>query len=220
MLDSISAAQSNGGPLRRMIQMSDYPSLPVRAWRMRPWQKNVLFRPTDRLLALVWMMAVVAMLAAVPVAGAVGTAGYTSAAARISAENAPKTAVPGTITADPERTVSTSGRGESAAERAEAPVQWMRDGRTGTATVEVASDAKRGEQVSIWLDSDAALTSPPRSSGVAAGEGATRGLLVVLGCWGAALALVAITGRTVTTRHSARWDREWRDLDRPIGTDT
>lgn len=201
--------------------MSDYPSLPVRAWRMRPWQTNVLIRPTDRLQSLVWMTAVVAMLAAVPVAGAVGTAGYTSAAARISAENATKTVVPGTITADPERTIGmSSGRGEMAAERTEAVVQWMRDGRLGTATVEVASDAKRGEQVSIWLDSNSDPTSPPRSSDVAAGEGATRGLLVVFGCWGSALALVAIIARTLTVRNNARWDREWRDLDRRIGTDT
>ncbi|WP_328401625.1 Rv1733c family protein [Nocardia sp. NBC_00403] len=199
--------------------MSEYSAFPIRGawspvarlWWMRPWNPNPLLRPSDRLEAVLRIIATLVVLVAIPIAGALATTAYTSDAARIRTEDAAKTAVSATITAEP---------GQLKAHLFEAPVQWTRDGRPGTATVRVSSKASLGDQVVVWLDSDVLPTTPPHPPGVAAMTGIGVGVVVLVATWFAAWSLVKGSGWLLERHHDAQCARQWRQLNRPIREDT
>ncbi|MFX0577860.1 hypothetical protein [Nocardia nepalensis] len=199
--------------------MSEYPSLPTRWWRRRPWRSTPLMRGSDRIEALVWLIAVIVMLVAVPVAGAAGTAGYTAAASRIRVENATKVSVPASITAAPERIVTVDAYG-AATERFEATVRWNQGGRAGTTTTGVSGKSAPGDEVRVWLDADGKATTPPVRPVNAANSGVGIGLTVLVTIWGGALVSGFGVGRLLRARRYAALDREWRGMSRPVGQDS
>ncbi|MGY4103084.1 Rv1733c family protein [Nocardia sp. R16R-3T] len=199
--------------------MSEYPSMPTRLWRRRPWRTGSLMRVSDRVEALVWLFAIVVMLVAVPVAGAAGTAGYTAAANRIRVENATKVAVPATITTKPERIVTVDAYGSST-ERFDATVRWDQNGRSGATTTEVPHKSAPGDEVRMWLDADGKVTTPPVRPVNAATSGIGIGITVLAVIWSGAILLGYGTGQLLRTRSYAAMDREWRGMSPPVGQDS
>lgn len=199
--------------------MSEYPSLPTRLWRQRPWRTHSLMRVSDRVEALVWLFAIIVMLVAVPVAGAAGTAGYTAAASRIRVENAAKVSVSATITAMPERLVKVDAYG-STTERFDAIVRWDQNGRSGTAITEVPDNSRPGDEVRVWLDGKGTVTTPPVRPVNAAESGVGIGLLVLAVIWSGAALLGYGTSRLLCTRRYAALEREWRGMSPPVGQDS
>ncbi|MDE1675010.1 hypothetical protein PWJ90_35970, partial [Nocardia gipuzkoensis] len=96
------------------------------------------------------MKKVVACLVAIPVAAAAGIEDYRVAAERIRTDNATKVAVTATITAEPHRARRTSI----------AEVRWAHDSAPGSATIIVPTASARGDRIPIWLDTNAAPTTP------------------------------------------------------------
>ncbi|MFX0577901.1 hypothetical protein [Nocardia nepalensis] len=181
-----------------------------RLWWLRPWSPNPLLRPSDRLEAVLRIVVALAVFIAIPIAGALGTAAYTHAAARIRAEDAAKSVVSAVITDEPERAPS---------HQLEARVQWMHDGRPGTATMRVPIHAVPGDHVTVWLGQDGAPTAPPRHPGAAVLAGIGVGVVVLNGTWMVAWLLMQGTVWLLERRHWAGWDRQWRQFNSPIKED-
>ncbi|GAB0108491.1 hypothetical protein JMUB6875_75090 [Nocardia sp. JMUB6875] len=193
------------------------PPLPTRVWRVRPWNPNPLMRVSDRAEVLLRAVAVVVVVAAVPVAGAIGTVSYTGAQARIAAQDAGKTKVNATETADAVRVAGSDHY--AGQQRYQAPVQWDIDGKAATATVDVPGPQLTGATVTLWVKNGQPTLAPARP-GAAAAEGIGTGLAVLVETWCAAAATVWFTGTVFDARRYARWEREWRGINRPIGKDS
>ncbi|QLY27640.1 hypothetical protein H0264_19390 [Nocardia huaxiensis] len=199
--------------------MSTSSSLLMRLWRVRPWNPNPLMRVSDRCEVLVRALAVTAVAVAVPVSGALGTVSYTGAAARIAAEDTGKARVVATVSAETEKLLE-AGRYGVDQDRYQAAVQWNHDGHSGTATIDVTGPQQVGAEVALWIGHDGQPTTAPARPGAAASEGIGTGLAVLVETWCAAAATVWLTGAVLDARRNARWDREWRLMNRPIGKDT
>jgi hypothetical protein len=90
------------------------------------------------------------------------------------------------------------------------PARWTDSvGRQHEDEVLAHSATRAGDQVSIWLDRDGELTSPPGSSLSAALDGLAIGIVVLgLGC--SLIAAVWIGLRRIIFNHNTRgWEREW-----------
>ncbi|WP_456237940.1 Rv1733c family protein [Nocardia terrae] len=193
------------------------PSLPTRLWRVRPWNPSPLMRVSDRAEVVLRAVAVVVVAAAVPVAGAIGSVSYTGAQARIEAQDAGKVKVSATETADAVR-LPDPDHYAGHQDRYQAPVQWNIDGKTATATVDVTGPQPAGSTVTLWVKNGQPTLAPARP-GAAAAEGIGTGLAVLVETWCAAAATVWFTGTVFDARRYARWEREWRGINRPIGKD-
>lgn len=195
--------------------MSRNPILPVRMWRLGPWNANPLMRGSDRIAGVLRVLLIAVMLVMVPVAGAVGTARYTAATERIRSENAAKVEVTATLLAKP-----TAAPTHSTYRKAdlEAPVQWSRNGQTGTATVTVADTANIGDQMRVWLGPQGTPTDPPQPPAAAVSAGIGAGVAVLLLAWLTGFAVTWTVDWLLEIRRNAQWDSEWRRIGRPIGT--
>nr|WP_157514445.1 hypothetical protein [Nocardia concava] len=174
-------------------------------------------RVSDRAEVLLRAVAVVVVVAAVPVAGAIGTVSYTGAQARIASQDAGKTKVNAIETGDAVRVAGSDHY--AGQQRYQAPVQWEIDGKTATATVDVTGPQVTGATVTLWVKNGQPTLAPARP-GAAAAEGIGTGLAVLVETWCAAAATVWFTGTVFDARRYARWEREWRGINRPIGKDS
>ncbi|MEV6772408.1 hypothetical protein AB0N05_27620 [Nocardia sp. NPDC051030] len=199
--------------------MSKSAKLPGRLWQVRPWNPSPLMRVSDRVEVVLRGLAVVVAVGAVPMAGAIGTVSYTGAVDRIASADAGKAQVSATLTSDAQRLLD-SDRLRNPPDRYEAPVQWLFDGHTENAKVDVTGPQAAGATVQIWISKDGKPTTAPTRAGAAAAEGIGTGIAVLVETWCATAATVWITGTALDARRHARWEREWRTMNRPIDTDT
>ncbi|WP_330252978.1 hypothetical protein OG874_44270 [Nocardia sp. NBC_00565] len=191
-------------------------TLPVRMWRVQPWNPSPLMRVSDRVQGLVRILVVLVLLLGVPAAAASGTAAYSSAAEQIRAENATKTAVSATVIGTPVR-MQVADRNGTTAEHYQAAVTWDRDGKSGRATIVVPDTAQAGAAVPLWLGPDGQPTAAPQRSSAAAIRGIGVGATVLIEIWVGAAAVLWSTGWVLDHRRHARWDREWRQISHPTG---
>ncbi|MGY2060209.1 hypothetical protein ACW9HQ_35540 [Nocardia gipuzkoensis] len=150
------------------------------------------------------MKKVVACLVAIPVAAAAGIEDYRVAAERIRTDNATKVAVTATITAEPHRARRTSI----------AEVRWAHDSAPGSATIIVPTASARGDRIPIWLDTNAAPTTPPTKPARAVMVGIGAATVVLIQFWATALLLVITTHRFVTRYQHQLWETRWSHFDR------
>ncbi|MBL1074163.1 hypothetical protein JK358_07115 [Nocardia sp. 2] len=176
-------------------------------------------RASDRAEVVIRALAVVAVVVAVPLSGALGTVSYTGAAARIAAEDTGKVRVVANIAED-SRVVLEPDRYGVRTDRYQAAVQWNYEGHHGKATIDVTGPQTVGAEVPLWIDREGQPTTAPARPGAAAAEGIGTGLAVLVETWCAAAAAVWFSGALLDARRNARWDREWRLMNRPIGKDT
>ncbi|MET9492943.1 hypothetical protein [Nocardia sp. NPDC006630] len=195
--------------------MSRNPVLPVRMWRLQPWNTNPLMRGSDRFEGTIRLLVVGLMLAMVPVAGAAGTARYSTSVDQIRVENTLKAQVSATVVAKPARVPSGN---PYAADRFEAPVQWTRDNVSGAATVTVPESTAPGAAVQVWLRPDGKTTTAPKQRSAAVSDGVTTGLGILLLSWLGGLALAWSIGWALDIRRNSRWEAGWRQISRPVGT--
>ncbi|WP_157573796.1 Rv1733c family protein [Nocardia jejuensis] len=194
-------------------------SLPMRLWQARPWNTSPLMRVSDRFEVVVRALAVLLAAIAIPMAGAIGTVSYTGAVDRITAQDAGKSHITATVTADAQRMLE-SDRMRVPPDRYQAPVEWVVDGRTETAVVEVTGPQVPGAAVPLWIGKDGRPTAEPARPGSAAAEGIGTGIAILIECWCAAAAAVWITASVLDARRNAHWEREWKSINRPIGKDS
>ncbi|UFS97973.1 hypothetical protein [Nocardia huaxiensis] len=195
--------------------MTRNPHLPLRLWRLGPWNSNPLMRGSDRCQTVIRLLVIALALLAVPLAGAGGTAAYAGSVERIKVDNAGKTAVTATLTAEPE---PKGPFARYAPPRYEAPVRWERDGRTETATLVVDHTATAGSEVPLWIDEAGRPTSMPRLPSSAAWDGIGTAAAILMAVWVSAVAIDRSIDYLLTRRRGIRWEAELRELSRPIET--
>ncbi|WP_433194266.1 Rv1733c family protein [Nocardia sp. CA-107356] len=198
--------------------MSESPALPVRIWRMQPWNPSPLMRVSDRMQGITRILAVLIVLVAVPIAAAAGTAAYATASARIRTENASKVAVTAFITGNPVRVAApVADRNGAMVEHFQAQVSWTNDGKSATAIVGVPDSAQPGQPAPVWLGPDGRPTTAPQRSSTAAVHGISVGAAVLLEIWLGAAAFLCATAWALDHHRNNGWDREWRQITHPTG---
>ena len=162
-------------------------------------------RRTDRVEdALAWLLTASAMIVLIG-AVTVGVGVYTQSMDR-SSQSVRVQATAVLLVDASDKVADTS----SAALFAGVPARWTDSvGRQHEDEVLARSDSRAGDKVSIWLDRDGDLTSPPGSSLSAALDGLMIGIAVLgLGCSLIAAAWIGL--RRIIFNHNTRaWEREW-----------
>jgi hypothetical protein len=166
-----------------------------------------LQRASDRLEVVSRLMCLLVLVLALPVAltvGAVVQDGVAQQAARETATRHQQTAVLLDDAADHR----TAGSGSL---RVATPGRWQApDGTAHEGLVRAPHEALAGDQVTIWVDGDGALTGRPRQTVDVVTTGLLAGLGTFLGV--AALAALAhlVVGRALWRHRARQWEREWR----------
>ena len=164
-------------------------------------------RRTDRVEdALAWLLTASAMIVLIG-AVTIGVGDYTQSMERSRSDPSDQVQAEAVLLVDAWDRVTDEG---SAAPFARVPARWTDSvGRPHEDEVLAHSHSRAGDQVSIWLDRNGDLTSPPGSSLRAALDGMVIGILVLgLGCSPIAAAWIGL--RRIIFNHNTRaWEREW-----------
>lgn len=181
------------------------------AGRGRPAGRRPGRRFTDLVEDLAaWVLtAAGAFLVVAAVAG--GTAAHGETVQRARAEHATRTATEAVLLAD---APVLAGVRDSAPAVARVEVAWSAaDGTSRTGLVQVPAGTPAGRTVTVWLDRDGDLTTPPldEAGAVMVGGVVATGVLMLGGavigsCWGGVRFL---TGRA----NARRWEREWARVE-------
>jgi hypothetical protein len=166
-----------------------------------------LRRGTDRVEdALAWLLTALGMIVLIG-AVTIGVGVYTQSMDRSRAHPADRLQATAVLLVDASDRVADQG---SAAPFARVPARWTDSvGRQHEDEVLARSHSRAGDQVSIWLDRDGDLASPPGSPLSAALDGLVIGIVMLgLGC--ILIAAVWIGLRRIIFQHNIRaWEREW-----------
>ena len=184
---------------------------------MRPWSRNHLMRPSDRIEATMVLLTAAVVLLLIPVAAAFGTATHTPA----------RTANPHAARRRPPRPRGRA-RGhlprpryprvhESSRRQNTARARWTTPHGERTAAVPTDTPAKAGQTITISVDADADgnLTGPIPNSR----ENTVLAVTAACGVWalttGTVLFLTALAHRLFHRNRLQRWAQEWKQFDRP-----
>ena len=134
---------------------------PIRWWRLRPWSRNHLMRPSDRLEATLMLLTAAVVLLLIPVAAAFGTATHIRLEHQAQALAAAVHQVPAVLLEDtypapdtPEYAIRPVGTQHTARAR------WTAPHGEHVAAVPTDTPAKAGQTVTISVDADGNLTGP------------------------------------------------------------
>ncbi|KAF0963842.1 Rv1733c family protein [Rhodococcus sp. T7] len=189
----------------------------MRIWRLGPWSRNPLMRPSDRVESiLVLVVAVVVVLLLVPVAAAYGTATHTRLDVQARAERATAQQVPAVLVED-----ARPGRGEvpngTPHDSDHARARWSLQTIAHTGDVPAPPGSRSGATVTVWINSTGEpVAAPATDTETAAAAVLTAVVIWAAGASGGAVLLCGV--HAATTRHRmAQWDAEWNELDKPPG---
>lgn len=194
-------------------------ALPLRWWRMAPWSRNPLMRRCDRVDAAAALLATVFVLIMVPCAAAFGTATYTGLSEQSHADRQRSHRQAAVLVADPRPGSVAETRTSYREPQNHASAHWTApDGTLRSGDVPTPPpDAKSGDTIDVWIDSNGNLAAEPRSGQ----ENATVAVSAALCVWAAAASgafLLLSCIRWMNSRRRMRqWDREWNEFGRTPG---
>ncbi|NUS92178.1 MAG: hypothetical protein HOQ36_07145 [Nocardia sp.] len=186
-------------------QPSRYPTAATRLWHLRPWHRNPLSRPGDRLIGWLVCGALLVAAWAVPIAVVIGVHAHGELGESAAERAAGRHRVPATLLE------SAPFPSEYDLDPATAAT-WIAAGTRHTGAVHAAAGSHRGEIVDIWVDRDGTHTSAPQS------ESSVRfdATLIAIFAWSGQLLLYCVPAVTaagrVRSRQLDRWDTEWARL--------
>ncbi|WP_213572845.1 hypothetical protein [Rhodococcus sp. USK13] len=195
---------------------SDQP-LTLRWWRLAPWSRNSLMRPSDRFESLAALMTTLFVLLLVPCAAAFGTVSYTDLSEQSRTDRANRHVTTAVLVDDPKPRMD-DGYTRSPLTHDYASARWLSsDGSSRTGNVEAPPRAMAGDTVEVWIDSNGDIVDAPRTGT----ENAALAVSAAMSVWAigatTAILLLVIT-RWVGARNRMRqWDREWCTVDRTPG---
>ncbi|GCE44206.1 hypothetical protein Rhow_008504 [Rhodococcus wratislaviensis] len=189
---------------------------PIRWWRMRPWSRNHLMRPSDRFEAIIVVFAAAVVLLLIPVAAAFGTATHTRLEHQTQTLRAGVHQVPAVLLEDtypapdsPDYAIRPVGTQNTARAR------WTTPNGDRTGAVPTDAPAKAGQTVTISVDADGNLTGPIPDSR----ENTALAVTAACGVWaltaGTVLLAAALAHRLFHRNRLRRWAHEWKQFDRP-----
>ncbi|MGW5152483.1 Rv1733c family protein [Rhodococcus koreensis] len=189
---------------------------PIRWWRLGPWSRNHLMRPSDRLEAALVLLTATVVLLLIPVAAAFGTATHTRLEQQTQTLAAAVHQVPAVLLEDtylapdtPEYAIRPVGTQNTARAR------WTTPHGDHVAAVPTDTPAKAGQTVTISVDADGNLTGPIPSGP----ENTALAVTAACGLWtltaGAVLLAAALAHRLFHRNRLRRWAHEWTQFDTP-----
>jgi hypothetical protein len=182
-----------------------------RSWIVRALGRNPLVRFSDRVEAVALVMVFVAALVVTPVAGAIGTAVYETRARLYTEEAQARHTV--TATAIEDSTVIV----EQDVEGFRVQARWLADDVDHIGSVDVASFAKVGDHVNVWVDGTGNQVAPPTPTSRAGIDAMFAGAAVWLFAMTGIAGLSLFVRVCLTRRRYRGWDREWAALVRDNG---
>ncbi|MFC9357468.1 hypothetical protein ACFTZB_12965 [Rhodococcus sp. NPDC057014] len=189
---------------------------PIRWWRLRPWSRNHLMRPSDRLEATLMLLTGAVVLLLIPVAAAFGTATRVRLEHQAQALAAAVHHVPAVLLEDtylapesPDYAIRPVGTQHTARAR------WTTPHGDRVAAVPTDTPAKAGQTVTISVDAAGNLTGPIPSGP----ENTVVAVTAACGLWaltaGALLLCAALAHRLFHRNRLRRWAQEWTQFDPP-----
>ncbi|RYF43406.1 MAG: hypothetical protein EOO27_44335, partial [Comamonadaceae bacterium] len=183
---------------------------PVRWWRLRPWSRNHLMRPSDRIEATLMLLIAAVVLLLMPVAAAFGSAAHTRLEQQAQALRAGMHQVPAVLLEDtylapdiPEYAIRPADAQNTARAR------WATPDGERTAAVPTDTPAQAGQTITISVDADGNLTGPIPDSR----ENTVLAVAAACGLWalaaGAVLLSTALARRLFTRNRLRRWAQGW-----------
>ena len=182
--------------------------LDPRCWRIgRIFDRNPLIRRTDRLEALLMLVVLVVSLVAIPVAGVLAATVYSGREIQYNQQAHERRAVTATVT--------NAGNDGSATTAVHA--KWPVAAGERTGSLYLATAAKAGQRIEIWVDKDGNPVAPPNSrwhalSGAVATVLAT---FLIVGFW--LTFLVTEVCSRLDGARDAQWERELRCMQEDGG---
>ncbi|MFE7422184.1 hypothetical protein [Rhodococcus sp. NPDC057529] len=188
---------------------------PIRWWRLGPWSRNHLMRPSDRVEATLMLLTATVVLLLIPVA-AFGTATHTRLEQQTQTLRAGMHQVSAVLLEDtylapdiPEYAIRPAGTQNTARAR------WTTPHGEHTGAVPTDTPAKAGQTITISVDADGNLTGPIPDSQ----ENTALAVTAACGLWaltaGTILLIAALAHRLFHRNRLRRWAHEWKQFDRP-----
>ncbi|WP_134661401.1 MULTISPECIES: hypothetical protein [unclassified Amycolatopsis] len=181
----------------------------VRWWHMLVPGRGSVARPSDRFQSGLLLVAVLVALAAIPFAAAAGSELYATQKPVSAEQVAQRSKATAVLLADGLAT-TVSGRSGVVANSAPTDAVWQApDGSRRVGKVAADEGARRGDQVTIWVDRAGNPVPPPLTAAAVLVDA----VCATLGLWVSVCLLLALVyGGTVfaLNRHRlAEWQREW-----------
>ncbi|RYF48090.1 MAG: hypothetical protein EOO27_36140 [Comamonadaceae bacterium] len=188
----------------------------IRWWRLRPWSRNDLMRPSDRYEAVIVMLAAILVLLLIPFAAAFGTATHTRLQHQTQTLRTSVHQVPAVLLEDsypapnsPEDSLRPTSTQDTARAR------WSTPHGDRTAAVPTDNPAKAGQTVTISVDADGNLTGPLPSTR----DNTMVAVTAAFGIWalaaGAVLLPTALAHTLFNRNRLRRCAHEWKQFDMP-----
>ncbi|KXX57928.1 Rv1733c family protein [Rhodococcus sp. LB1] len=186
---------------------------PIRWWRLRPWSRNHLMRPSDRYEATLILLIAAVVLLLIPVAAAFGTVTHTrlehqTHTLRAGVHHLPAVLLEDTYPAPdiPDYALRPAGTQNTARAR------WTTPHGERTAAVPTDTPAKAGQAITISVDADGNLTGPIPDSR----ENTALAVTAACGVWaltaGAVLLAAALAHTLFHRNRLRRWAQEWKQF--------
>ncbi|MFZ2172980.1 MAG: hypothetical protein WAW17_02885 [Rhodococcus sp. (in: high G+C Gram-positive bacteria)] len=191
-------------------------TIPVRMWRLAPWNRNRLMRAGDRWESAGILLVSLLVLIMIPFAAAFGTTTYTDLNEQARVDRETRREVPAVLLEDAQPAPGdNAARSPDGKDRAAA--RWTVDGTEHSGDVQAESGMKAGATVIVWVDPNGDLADAPRT-GV---ENAVLAVGAAVSAWASASALclgLLLLARWLAGRHRlAQWDREWEQIGKKPG---
>lgn len=173
-----------------------------RPWAVRALGINPLIRRCDRIEALAILLAAVVITVAAPSAVFFGRGIYADRAQSVSEQTQSRHPVEATAATastfpsrvGPNRTVQ---------------ARWVTAFTERTELVGVDHDVKASERLTVWLDSEGNVVSPPETLSDARAYAAALAVAIWLGVAVASVTCLALLRAVLNSRRFHSWDREW-----------
>jgi hypothetical protein len=176
-----------------------------RPWTVRPLGINPLIRRCDRIEALAILLAALIIAAAAPSAVFFGSGIYADRAQSVSEHMHSRHPVDATA-------VSPSTFPSRVAPNRSVQARWVTAFTERTELVGVDHDVKAGDRLTVWLDSDGNVVSPPETLSDARGYAAALTVALWLGVTVTSVACLVLLRAVLNSRRFHSWDREWQLL--------
>lgn len=176
-------------------------------WPFHGLGRNELLRLSDRIESIAVVICGILAVIAVPLVASIGTSVHDHVAAERAQHAASVQQAMATVVGEPEASAAYPLHRPWSV-----PVSWYVAGSAHRGTVTSDVKSKVGEQLSIWVDREGTLTTPPAPLGSATANAVGVAVALWLALIGACAGVLQLVRWRLDAGRFARWDRELESL--------